>query len=213
MGRYILTWGQLLTYVACSQTMYLLIVVVSYLAVIRHSYLQFHLDAPYELGSMYSQTQNCRGKHDWVLWVWLWCHHLLLDPKCLCWEKQVNWFTLCCSIGSILCSIQHPVRVTTRFEARVIVFNIEVPITIGYPVSQSLSVPVLHALVCAQVVLHYQSLSEPAVIKKLISLLNKTSGELMKKRPRYFILLTTRFPRTELVCIFFHLFKKPPRTY
>ena len=41
----------------------------------------------------------------------------------------------CChSIGSILCSIQYPVKVATKFEARVIIFNIEIPITVGYPV-------------------------------------------------------------------------------
>jgi len=38
---------------------------------------------------------------------------------------------------------------------------------------------------CVQVLLHYQSVSEPAVVRKLISVLNKSSGELMKKKPRY----------------------------
>lgn len=37
---------------------------------------------------------------------------------------------------------------------------------------------------CMQVILHYQSLNEPAVIRQLISLLNKNTGELIKKKPR-----------------------------
>jgi len=50
--------------------------------------------------------------------------------------KDMPCFVVCwCSIGNVLCSIQHPVKVATKFEARVIIFNIEVPITTGYPVS------------------------------------------------------------------------------
>lgn len=52
-----------------------------------------------------------------------------LVPSSLCIACHTH------SIGSVLCSIQHPVKVATKFEARIIVFNIEVPITIGYPVS------------------------------------------------------------------------------
>ncbi|XP_064382264.1 HBS1-like protein [Halichondria panicea] len=71
------------------------------------------------------------------------------------------------SIGSVLCSQDQPIRAVTRLEARVIVFNIDIPITIGFPV-----------------VLHYQSLNEPAVVTKLLSLLNKNTGELLRKKPR-----------------------------
>ena len=35
-----------------------------------------------------------------------------------------------------------------------------------------------------QVVLHYQSMSEPAQIRKLISQLHKGTGEVIKKKPR-----------------------------
>ena len=42
------------------------------------------------------------------------------------------------SAGSVLCSPDHPIRVTTRIEARVIVFNIDIPITVGFPVSDCL---------------------------------------------------------------------------
>lgn len=35
-----------------------------------------------------------------------------------------------------------------------------------------------------QVLLHYQTVSEPAVIKRLISVLNKSTGEVTKKKPK-----------------------------
>lgn len=36
-----------------------------------------------------------------------------------------------------------------------------------------------------QVVFHYQSITEPAVIKRLNSQLNKSTGEVVKSRPKY----------------------------
>ncbi|XP_035212374.1 HBS1-like protein isoform X1 [Stegodyphus dumicola] len=69
--------------------------------------------------------------------------------------------------GSMICDIERPVKVTTLFEARLVIFNISTPITKGYPV-----------------ILHYQSLSEQALIKKLISQLNRSTGEIVKKKPR-----------------------------
>jgi len=69
--------------------------------------------------------------------------------------------------GMVLCDPSLPVPVATRFQARMVVFNIEVPITKGYPV-----------------VLHYGCVSEQATIKKLVSLLNKSSGEVVKQKPR-----------------------------
>ena len=44
------------------------------------------------------------------------------------------------STGSVLCSVENPVPVTTRVEARIIVFNIDIPITVGFPVSAVKSV-------------------------------------------------------------------------
>ncbi|ELT90052.1 hypothetical protein CAPTEDRAFT_178027 [Capitella teleta] len=70
-------------------------------------------------------------------------------------------------VGSILCDPMLPIKVTSRFRARVVIFNIDVPITKGFPV-----------------VLHYQSLNEPAHIHRLISQLNKSNGEILKKKPR-----------------------------
>lgn len=71
------------------------------------------------------------------------------------------------SVGSILCDINHTIPITTRIQARIIVFNIKVPITIGFPV-----------------LLHHQSLIEPASIVKLKSQLHKGTGEVIKKNPR-----------------------------
>ncbi|XP_064604526.1 HBS1-like protein isoform X1 [Liolophura sinensis] len=71
------------------------------------------------------------------------------------------------TVGSILCDPANPIHSATLIRARVVVFNIPLPLTKGYPV-----------------VFHYQSLSEPAVIKRLICQLHKTSGEVVKKRPK-----------------------------
>lgn len=71
------------------------------------------------------------------------------------------------SVGYILSDPVQQVPVTTRFEARIVVFNVKVPITKGYPV-----------------LIHYQSLVESANIIKLKELLNKSTGELIKKKPR-----------------------------
>ncbi|XP_026763986.2 protein HBS1 [Galleria mellonella] len=71
------------------------------------------------------------------------------------------------SVGYILSDPVQQVPVTTRFEARIVVFNVKVPITKGYPV-----------------LIHHQSLVESANIVKLKALLNKSNGETMKKKPR-----------------------------
>ncbi|KOB64998.1 Eukaryotic peptide chain release factor GTP-binding subunit [Operophtera brumata] len=71
------------------------------------------------------------------------------------------------SVGYILSDPVQQVPVTTRFEARIVVFNVKVPITKGYPI-----------------LIHYQSLVESAHIVKLKAQLNKTTGELVKKKPR-----------------------------
>lgn len=70
-------------------------------------------------------------------------------------------------VGFILSDPVQQVPVSTRFEARLVVFNVKVPITKGYPV-----------------LIHHQSLVESANIVKLKALLNKSTGELLKKKPR-----------------------------
>lgn len=69
--------------------------------------------------------------------------------------------------GSFVCDPAVPIRVSTRFQARLVVFNIEVPLTRGFPV-----------------VLHYQSTSEQASIHRILSQLNKGTGEVVRNRPR-----------------------------
>ncbi|CAB3376459.1 Hypothetical predicted protein [Cloeon dipterum] len=71
------------------------------------------------------------------------------------------------SLGYILCDPMYPVPVTTRIEARIVLFNLQVPITQGFPVF-----------------FHSQSLVEQAVITKLISQLHRGSGEVTKRHPR-----------------------------
>lgn len=71
------------------------------------------------------------------------------------------------TVGSVVCHARDIVPIATRFQARIIVFNLKMPITNGYPV-----------------VLHLQSLVEAAVIVKLKSQLHKSTGEVIKKNPR-----------------------------
>ncbi|XP_012144024.1 translation elongation factor EF-1alpha (GTPase) HBS1 isoform X1 [Megachile rotundata] len=70
-------------------------------------------------------------------------------------------------VGDIICNPQNPVPVTTCFEAHVVVFAVKIPILRGLPV-----------------VMHQQSLVQPAVITKLISQIHRTTGETIKKKPR-----------------------------
>lgn len=71
------------------------------------------------------------------------------------------------SVGYILSDPILQVPVATRFEARIVVFNVKVPVTKGFPV-----------------LIHHQSLVESANIVKLKALLSKSTGELVKKKPR-----------------------------
>eukprot|EP01136_Pigoraptor_vietnamica_P009233 Opistho-1_new@45513 len=71
------------------------------------------------------------------------------------------------STGNVLCDPSFPVRAVSRIVARVIVFDTPVPITPGFPV-----------------LFHFQSINEPASVTKLLSLLNRATGEVVKVRPR-----------------------------
>ncbi|XP_023086387.1 HBS1-like protein isoform X4 [Piliocolobus tephrosceles] len=72
------------------------------------------------------------------------------------------------NVGCVFCGPKEPIKACTRFRARILIFNIEIPVTKGFPV-----------------LLHYQTVSEPAVIKRLISVLNKSTGEVTKKKPKF----------------------------
>ncbi|KAM3581643.1 hypothetical protein VKS41_005807 [Umbelopsis sp. WA50703] len=72
------------------------------------------------------------------------------------------------SSGTVLCTPSNVVPVTSYFEAQVVVFDIKVPITSGFPV-----------------ILHHQSLNEPASVIKLVATIDKATGEIIKKSPRH----------------------------
>ncbi|XP_067398365.1 HBS1-like protein isoform X3 [Emydura macquarii macquarii] len=72
------------------------------------------------------------------------------------------------NVGCIFCGLKEPIKACTRFRARVLIFNIEVPVTKGFPV-----------------LLHYQTVSEPATIRRLLSVLHKSTGEVTKKKPKF----------------------------
>uniref|UniRef100_A0A8C9SNB0 HBS1-like protein n=1 Tax=Scleropages formosus TaxID=113540 RepID=A0A8C9SNB0_SCLFO len=71
------------------------------------------------------------------------------------------------NVGCVFCDPKEPIRSCSRFRARILLFNIELPVTQGFPV-----------------LLHYQTVSEPATIRKLVSVLHKSSGEVIKKKPK-----------------------------
>ncbi|ORZ29779.1 P-loop containing nucleoside triphosphate hydrolase protein [Catenaria anguillulae PL171] len=71
------------------------------------------------------------------------------------------------STGLVVSDKLQPVLVTNRVEAKILVFEPKVPITLGYPV-----------------ILHQGALNEPAVITKLHAVLDKTDGHVIKKNPR-----------------------------
>ncbi|XP_072188714.1 HBS1-like protein isoform X1 [Excalfactoria chinensis] len=72
------------------------------------------------------------------------------------------------NVGCVFCDPKEPVKVCTRFRARILIFNIEIPVTKGFPV-----------------LLHYQTVSEPATIRRLLSVLHKSTGEVTKKKPKF----------------------------
>ncbi|XP_078068692.1 HBS1-like protein isoform X2 [Mustelus asterias] len=71
------------------------------------------------------------------------------------------------NVGCIFCDPKAPIKTCTRFRARVLIFSIDIPITQGLPV-----------------LLHYQTLSEPCTIRRLVSILHKSTGEVLKKKPK-----------------------------
>lgn len=70
-------------------------------------------------------------------------------------------------LGTVLCPPRSPIKCTTKLKARILVFNIRVPITKGF-----------------MVLFHYKTLNEPATIHRLCSVLHKSTGEILKKKPR-----------------------------
>ncbi|KAJ7095088.1 EF Tu GTP binding domain-containing protein [Mycena belliarum] len=71
------------------------------------------------------------------------------------------------TIGSVLCPPTDPVPLATIFTARIIIFDIQVPIISG-----------------AMVELFHHSRDVPATISKLLATLERTSGKVLKCNPR-----------------------------
>ncbi|OCB90856.1 hypothetical protein A7U60_g1880 [Sanghuangporus baumii] len=71
------------------------------------------------------------------------------------------------SIGSVLCPPSDLVPLTTSFTARVIIFDIELPITIGAPVE-----------------LFHHSYNVPASVTAIIATLDRGTGAVVKRNPR-----------------------------
>lgn len=69
--------------------------------------------------------------------------------------------------GSVICDPSEPIKTVTKFEAKVVIFNIDIPIIKGSPV-----------------ILHFQSLSEQAFFGKLLKELNRNTGEVVREKPR-----------------------------
>ncbi|KAF9341803.1 HBS1-like protein, partial [Linnemannia elongata] len=68
------------------------------------------------------------------------------------------------STGSVLCARDAPIPVTTHFAAQIVVFDVKIPITVGFPI-----------------IMHHQSHNEPGVISKLVATIDKGTGEVVKK--------------------------------
>ncbi|KDR83447.1 hypothetical protein GALMADRAFT_54609 [Galerina marginata CBS 339.88] len=71
------------------------------------------------------------------------------------------------NVGSVLCPPQELVPLTSVFTARIMVFDIQVPITAG-----------------ASVELFHHSQDVPATTTKLISTIDRSSGKVLKENPR-----------------------------
>ena len=71
------------------------------------------------------------------------------------------------ALGMIVCDPSQPVKVTKHFAAKLVVLNVETPITKGFA--------------C---VLHHGGVTEAAILKKLVAQLSKGTGEIVKRKPR-----------------------------
>ena len=86
-----------------------------------------------------------------------------------------------------------PIPVVCRFKARIVIFNVALPLTKGSPVQYCAAIQwylVTHMKSnythrpFLQVIYHSQSLNEPANLTRLISQLHKSTGEVLKRKPR-----------------------------
>ncbi|KAF9321432.1 HBS1-like protein [Podila horticola] len=85
------------------------------------------------------------------------------------------------STGSVLCARDAPIPVTTHFAAQIVVFDVKIPITVGFPI-----------------IMHHQSHNEPGTISKLVATIDKGTGEIVKKSPRHLSKNTTAMVEIKL---------------
>jgi len=71
------------------------------------------------------------------------------------------------SVGQVLCDSDSPVSLVTKFRARLVTLQARIPIVKG-----------------SQLILFTHTSSQPVVVTKLISHLNKSNGQLIRKKPR-----------------------------
>lgn len=71
------------------------------------------------------------------------------------------------SVGNVLCPADLPIPLVSKLRAQIIVFEPEVPLTKGF-----------------SVLFHTQQLSKPAILRKLLSITDRKTGEVLKKKPR-----------------------------
>lgn len=71
------------------------------------------------------------------------------------------------SIGNVLCDPEFPITVSNHFQGQIVVFSLKRPLVEGMTVE-----------------IHYQSLNESAFISKIVRLVDKSTGEAKKKKPR-----------------------------
>lgn len=93
----------------------------------------------------------------------------------------------CATVGSVVCDLDRPIKATSAFKARLVIFNTAVPITRGFPV-----------------VLHYQSTCQEATIKNIVAQLDRCTGEVVKRRPRCLCKNTTAVVEIEVkkpICV------------
>lgn len=73
--------------------------------------------------------------------------------------------------GSVLCDVLRPIPVVVRFQARIVVFDVDCPpLTVGSPL-----------------LLHHASLMEPVEMAKIRARLDKQTGVVLKKGPRFLV--------------------------
>ncbi|KAI8896656.1 hypothetical protein BC833DRAFT_541144 [Globomyces pollinis-pini] len=88
------------------------------------------------------------------------------------------------SLGSVICDPAHPIPMTNKFRARILTFDLKIPLTIGVPVTDKTNIR-LYCIILGLLNLH-TSLRNLIfkLISRLESILNKATGNVDKKRPR-----------------------------